>query len=58
MKATATHASLTVDLSWLVVHLCMRSATLTTIAPGRGGAGTYSVHPSGKTCQVETDSVQ
>lgn len=44
---------LTVDFSRSPVHLCMRSATLTTIAPGRGGAGTYSEHPRGKTCQKE-----
>lgn len=31
----------------------MRSATLTIIAPGKGGAGMYSVIPRGKTCQVK-----
>lgn len=44
---------LTVDLSLSAVHLCMRSATLTIIAPGKGGAGMYSVHPRGKTCRVK-----
>ena len=31
----------------------MRSATLTIIAPGKGGAGMYSVNPRGKTCRVK-----
>ena len=31
----------------------MRSATLTIIAPEKGGAGMYSVHPRGKTCRMK-----